>query len=113
MLEKVVKRLKRQARVKAKISSSTNPRLNIYRSNCYIYAQIIDQETWKIICASNNLKDETKTTKVESSKKVWADIAKKAIENKITEVVFDRNWFAYHWRVKALADAAREAWLKF
>lgn len=113
MLEKTLKRLRRKDRVKASISASSRPRLSVFRSNSYIYAQIIDESTWKTICSSNDLKLDSKLTKVESSKKVWEEIAKKALENKLSEVVFDRNWFYYHGRVKALADAAREAWLKF
>lgn len=113
MLEKQLKRQKRKQRVKATISSSSRHRLSIYRSNVFIYAQIIDDTTGNIVCASSDLKIKWKLTKTESWKKVGEDIAKKALENKVSEVVFDRNWFSYHWRVKSLADAAREGWLKF
>lgn len=112
MLEKQLKRQKRKIRVKAAIANSLKPRLNIYRSNVFIYAQIVDTDG-KVICATSDIKVKWKLTKTESSKKVWEEIAKKAQEAKVTEVVFDRNWFAYHGRVKALATAAREAWLKF
>lgn len=113
MLEKQLKRERRKVRVKASISNSSRPRLSIFRSNTSIYAQIIDDLTWKTLCSSSDLKLDSKLSKTESSKQVWADIAKKALEAKISEVVFDRNWFSYHGRVKALADAAREVWLKF
>ncbi len=113
MLEKQLKRLNRKQRVKATISNSSRHRLSIYRSNVFIYAQIIDDTTGNIVCSSSDLKIKWKLTKTESWKKVGEDIAKKALENKVSEVVFDRNWFSYHWRVKSLADAAREGWLKF
>ena len=114
MLAKVVKRLRRHARVRAKVSGTAKrPRLCIYRSNTNIYAQIIDDESRKTLAAASDLKMKKTWTKTEMSKKVWEEIAKKAKELKITEVVFDRGWFAYHGRVKALADWAREAWLKF
>ena len=112
MLEKVKKRLWRKNRVKAWIVKSDKPRLSVYRSNSNIYAQILDLD-WKVICSASDLKTKWKMNKTESSKKVWEEIAKKALENKITEVVFDRNWFAYHWRIEALANSARESWLKF
>lgn len=113
MLEKQLKRQRRKERVKASISNSSRARLSIFRSNASIYAQIIDDTTGKTICASNDLKLDSKLTKTEASKKVWEDIAKKAIKAKVSEVVFDRNGFSYHGRVKALAESAREAGLKF
>lgn len=112
MLEKEIKRLKRKARVKASISSSDKPKLIVYRSNSFIYAQIIDN-AGKVICHASDLKSKGKLTKTESAKTVWEDIAKKATEKKVKEVVFDRNWFSYHGRVKALAEGARGSWLKF
>nr|MDD3720071.1 50S ribosomal protein L18 [Candidatus Gracilibacteria bacterium] len=113
MLEKQLKRERRKIKVKATIANSSRPRLTVYRSNASIYAQIIDDNTGKTICSSSDLKLDSKLTKTESSKKVGEDIAKKAIDAKVSEVVFDRNGFSYHGRVKALADAAREAGLKF
>jgi large subunit ribosomal protein L18 len=114
MLAKVLKRLRRKSRIRATISwTSVKPRLAVFRSNKSIYAQIIDDVTWSTICSSSDLKIEKSTTKVEMAKKVWEDIAKKANSANITTVVFDRGGFAYHGRVKALADAAREAWLNF
>lgn len=113
MLEKFKKRLRRKNKIRAKISGvSARPRLSVYRSNTFIYAQIIDDTTWKTLCSFSDLKI-TKWTKSERAKEVWGELAKKAKELKITEIVFDRGWFAYHWRVKALADSAREWGLKF
>lgn len=113
MLEKFVRRLSRKNRVRAKISwTSLRPRLSIYRSNANIYAQLIDDISWKTLCASWDLKIK-EWTKSQRASKVWEDIAKKAISLNIKEVVFDRWGFAYQGRVEALAAAAREAWLKF
>lgn len=107
-------RLRRQIRIRAKISgTASRPRLSIYRSNTNIYAQLIDDTTGKTLWASSDLKMKKEGTKVEMSKKVWEAIAKVAKDNKIDNVVFDRGWFAYHGRVKALADSAREAGLQF
>lgn len=113
MLKKELNRLRRKKRIRSKISwVSSSPRLSIYRSNSNIYAQLIDDVSWKTLCSSSDLKEKT-WTKTLRAKKVWEDLAKKAKDLKIETVVFDRWGFAYHWRVKALADWAREAWLKF
>ena len=114
MLKKVLNRLKRKNRIRAKISwTASIPRLSIYRSNSNIYAQIIDDTTGTTLASASDLKLKKEWTKTDMAKKVWVDIAKNASTKKITNVVFDRGWFAYHGRVKALADAAREAWLQF
>jgi large subunit ribosomal protein L18 len=113
MLAKFAKRLQRKKRIRAKISwTSSKPRLSVYRSNSNIYAQLIDDISWKTLCASSDLKIED-GTKTQKAIKIWEEIANKAKSLDITEIVFDRGWFAYHGRVKALADAARVAWLKF
>jgi len=107
-------RLRRQIRIRAKISgTASRPRLSIYRSNTNIYAQLIDDTTGKTLGSASDLKMKKEGTKVEMSKKVGAAIAKIATDQKITTVVFDRGWFAYHGRVQALADSAREAGLQF
>lgn len=114
MLEKVLKRLRKKAKIRAKITwTSVRPRLSVFRSNSNIYAQIIDDVSWKTICNSSDLKMQKEWTKVDMAKKVWEDIAKKAISLNLGNIVFDRGGFVYHWRVKALAEWAREAWLKF
>lgn len=113
MLAKFAKRLQRKERIRAKISwSSSRPRLSIYRSNSNIYAQLIDDVSGKTLCAASDLKLEN-GTKTERATKVGEDLAEKAKTLNVTEIVFDRGWFAYHGRVKALADAARSAGLKF
>lgn len=114
MLAKFAKRLKRKERVRAKISwNSSKPRLSVYRSNSNIYAQLIDDVAWVTLCSSSDLKMEKSTTKIDRASKVWEEIASKAKALNINEIVFDRGGFAYHGRVKALADSARSAWLKF
>jgi len=114
MLSKLLKRIRRHARVRSQISGTAGkPRLAVFRSNSNIYAQLIDDTTWKTIVSASDLKMKKNGTKVDMSKKVWEEIAKQAVKNKITEVVFDRGGFAYHGRVKALADSAREGGLKF
>ena len=114
MLKKTLNRIRRKTRIRSKISwTSSIPRLSIFRSNANIYAQVIDDTTWKTLAYSSDLKIKKEGSKTDMAKKVWEDVAKKAVSAKITQVVFDRGWFAYHGRVKALADAAREAWLKF
>lgn len=113
MLQKQATRLARQKRVRAKISwTAARPRLNVFRSNANIYAQIIDDEAGKTLVAISDIKH-TSGTKIERAQKVGAEIAEKAKTLKIQEVVFDRGGFLYHGRVKALADSAREAGLTF
>lgn len=113
MLAKFAKRLQRQKRIRAKISwTSSRPRLSVYRSNSNIYAQLIDDVSWKTLASASDLKL-SKGTKTETAAKVGEEIATKAKSLNITEVVFDRGWFAYHGRVKSLADAARSFGLKF
>lgn len=114
MLQKTLTRLRRKIRVRSKISwTPQRPRLAVFKSNMNIYAQIIDDVAWVTLCSSSDIKNNEKITKTELAKLVWSDLAKKAIEKWISEVVFDRAGFSFHGRVKALADAAREAWLKF
>ena len=95
------------------------PRLVVFRSLKYVYGQLIDDDQHKIILTSSNVgKKQTKSlkdakNKVEASKEVGKLIAESALKNKISEVVFDRNGYLYHGRVKAFADGAREGGLKF
>jgi len=112
MLEKKEKRIKRHKKIRARIGSE-KPRLCVFRSNQYIYAQIIDDNSGKTLLSLNDSKSKEKENKVNSSKKIGKMIAEKAIEKKITEVVFDRGGYKYHGRVKALAEGAREGGLKF
>lgn len=118
MLKKTRKneeRLRRHKRVRRVVSGTPDcPRLNVFRSNKQIYAQIIDDTTGKTLAASSSvvLKLENGGN-VEAAKKVGADIAEKCKALNIESVRFDRGGYVYHGRVQALADAAREAGLKF
>ena len=119
MVSKVNKkamRLHRHVRVRGKISGTPErPRLNVFRSNANIYAQIIDDVNGVTLVAANTLeKDfEGTTGNIEAAKKVGQIVAQRALEKGINEVVFDRNGYLYHGRVAALAEGAREAGLKF
>ncbi len=109
-------RQKRHLRVRNHISGTAErPRLNVYRSLANIYAQIIDDEKGvSLVSASTQEKGfENYGGNVEAAKAVGAAIAKRALEKGINEVVFDRGGYVYHGRVAALAEAAREAGLKF
>lgn len=116
-LDKNAVRLKRHARVRTKLSGTAErPRLNVYRSNSHIYAQVIDDVNGVTIVSASTLDKEVTfngTSNVDAATKVGALVAKRAIEKGITNVVFDRGGYLYHGRVKALADAAREAGLQF
>ncbi len=112
-------RKKRQVRVRKKVSGSVErPRLCVFRSSKHIYAQIIEDVTGKTLVAASTVAKATGdsvkyTGNVEAAKSVGKQIAEKALAKDIKQVVFDRNGFLYHGRVKALADAAREAGLTF
>ena len=109
-------RLKRHARVRSKISGTAAcPRLDVFRSNSNIYAQLIDDVRGvTLAAASSNEKDfGISGGNVEGARKVGKLIAERAAEKGITEVVFDRGGYIYHGRVKELAEGAREGGLKF
>jgi large subunit ribosomal protein L18 len=118
MLKKVRKneeRLRRHKRVRRVVSGTPDcPRLNVFRSNKQIYAQVIDDVTGKTLASSSSalLKLENGGN-IEAAKKVGADIAEKCKAQNIETVRFDRGGYVYHGRVKALADAARAGGLKF
>ena len=106
MLEKQEKRIRRHKKVRAKIKgTSKSPRLCVFRSNKYIYAQLIDDEIGKTLASAKS--------ELKKADKVGKDIAKKAGDLKIEKVVFDRGGYKYHGKVKAIAEAAREGGLKF
>ncbi len=108
-------RKKRHLRVRKKISGTPEcPRLNVFRSSSHIYAQIIDDTKGVTLVSASSLELKLENGgNVEAAKKVGAEVGKRAIEKKIENVVFDRGGYIYHGRVKALAEAAREAGLKF
>lgn len=110
---KTIKRNTRRKRIRAKVSgTSTIPRLAVFKSLKYIYAQLIDDERGVTLAAATSKGIKTKG-KTEAAKLVGADIAKKASEKKIEKAVFDRGGYIYTGRIKALADGAREGGLVF
>jgi large subunit ribosomal protein L18 len=114
MIEKLKKRLKIKRRIRNKISGTNlKPRMSVFRSNKQIYVQIIDDLSGKTLVAASSLALAEKVSKKDESTKVGEIIAKKAQEAGIETVVFDRNGYLYHGRVKELADAARKGGLKF
>ena len=113
MVSKIARRNKIKTRIRGKISGTAErPRMSVFRSNRGIYVQLIDDLAGRTLVAASS-KGLEGGTKIEVAAKVGAEIAKKAMENGITTVVFDRNGYLFHGRVKSLADAAREAGLKF
>ncbi len=109
-------RQRRHARLRQKIhGTATRPRLSVCFTGKHIYVQFIDDVRGATLASTSTLASEARGTRatVEGAKKLGALAAAKAKEKKIAEVVFDRGGFRYHGRVKALADAAREAGLKF
>ena len=109
-------RLRRHKRIRAKIfGTAARPRLDVFRSNANIYAQIIDDENGVTLLSASTLEKEFEGYggNKDAAKAVGTMIAKKALERGITEVVFDRGGYVYHGRVQALAEAAREGGLKF
>jgi large subunit ribosomal protein L18 len=112
-------RERRKLRIRRKISGGTErPRLSIFRSGRHVYVQVVNDSDGKTLAAASTLSRDLKSSlaednKTDAAKKVGALIAKICLERKIDKVVFDRNGYLYHGRVKALADAAREAGLQF
>jgi large subunit ribosomal protein L18 len=117
--QRVEKRAARRQRVRRRVrGSQQRPRLAVYRSLHHIYAQVISDETGTTLVASSTMAPDMRATvksprSLEAAKTIGKVIAQKCMEKGISEVVFDRNGFLYHGRVKALAEAARAAGLKF
>ena len=110
-------RVARHSRVRNKVHGTSNiPRLNVFRSNNNIFAQIIDDEASKTLVSASSIDKELKLENggnIEAASKVGELLAKRAKKAKITKVVFDRGGYLYHGRVEALANAARENGLEF
>ena len=114
MLAKTLKRIRRKNRIRAKISGNAKrPRLSVFRSNLFISIQLVDDEAWITLASVSDQKMKKEWTKTQMAKKVGETMGNKMKDLKITELVFDRWGFAYHGRVKALADALRTSWIKF
>lgn len=112
-------RARRHRRIRARVSgTSERPRLNIFRSNKHIYAQVIDDTTGRTLVEASTLDKEFKDltesgSTVAAAEKIGSLVARRAIEKGVSAVVFDRGGYLYHGRVQALADAARQAGLEF
>jgi len=119
MASQLTGRERRKLRIRRKIAGGAErPRLSVFRSGRHLYAQVVNDVDGKTLAAASTLSRDLKGSleqdnKTDAAKKVGALIAKICLERKIDKVVFDRNGYLYHGRVKALADAAREAGLKF
>jgi len=119
MPTKLQARHNRKERIRKKLSGSVErPRLSIYRSLAHMYAQVIDDSSGHTLAHASTLSPELKgqldeLDKKGAAKKVGELVAKKCLEKKITQVVFDRNGLPYHGRIQAVAEGAREAGLQF
>lgn len=111
---KQIKRKRRVARTRAKIfGTNFKPRLAVYCSLKYCYAQLIDDDQGKTLVSASDLGVKGRTKKTDRARKVGRVLAEKALERKIKEAVFDRRGYKYHGRVRALAEGAREGGLRF
>lgn len=115
--DKNATRKKRHARVRSKLSgTAARPRLNVYRSNKHIYAQLIDDVQGVTLASASTLDKEVNvesSSNIDAAVKVGELVAKRAVEKGVKAVVFDRGGYLYHGRIKALADSARENGLEF
>ena len=111
--KKTEKKDRRHAKIRTRLSGTAErPRLSVFKSNKFMYAQVIDDEAGKTLASASSVTSK-KGTKIEQAKEVGKHIATKAKAAKISTVVFDRGGFAYKGRVKTVADAAREGGLIF
>lgn len=116
---KVDSRVRKHIRTRKKVNGTTErPRLAVFKSNKYIYAQVIDDVKGTTIAAASSLEKELKEqfkgcVNLNVASAIGKEVAKRAVEKGITKVVFDRGGFLYHGRIKALAEGAREAGLEF
>jgi large subunit ribosomal protein L18 len=110
-------RFKRKKRIRARVEGTPErPRLSVFRSNQHIYVQLVDDIKGHTLVAASTGEEELKAKyggSVEGAKTIGTLVAKRALAKNISKVVFDRSGYLYHGRIKALADAAREAGLKF
>ena len=109
----ISKRERRHKRIRSRLSGTAErPRLAVFKSNKFIYAQLIDDAAGRTLCSASDIKN-AKGTKVSRAIAIGAEIAEKAQKSNITSIVFDRGGFRFTGRVKALADSAREKGLVF
>jgi len=119
MIDKKQARLRRARKTRAKIAELKSVRLSVHRSNCHIYAQVISACGSRVLAAASSLEPEVRKTlpkgggDIDAAKAIGQLVAERAIKAGVEQVAFDRSGFQYHGRIKALAEAAREAGLKF
>jgi len=119
MAMQIVGRQRRKLRIRQRIAGSADrPRLSVFRSAKHIYAQAVDDVVGKTVAHASTLSRDVRTgieedSKLDAAKKVGKTIAKLLLDKGVDKVVFDRNGYLYHGRIRALAEAAREAGLKF
>ncbi|HRD92516.1 MAG TPA: 50S ribosomal protein L18 [Accumulibacter sp.] len=118
-MDKKQARLRRARKTRAKIAELKSVRLSVHRSNCHIYAQVISACGSRVLAAASSLEPEVRKTlpkgggDIDAAKAIGQLVAERAIKAGVEQVAFDRSGFQYHGRIKALAEAAREAGLKF
>ena len=114
---KQVVRFKRKRRIRSKIEGTAEmPRLSVFRSNRYLYVQLVDDAKGHTLVSASSVEEELKDKvgcTIEGAKALGGLVAKRALAKNISQVIFDRSGYLYHGRIKALADAARESGLKF
>ena len=110
---KSAKRRAERTRIRLRTLANGRPRLSVFRSDKNIYAQVIDDQRGVTVAAASSLEGSEKGSNKDAAARVGALVAQRAIEKGVKDVVFDRGGYIYHGRVKALADAAREASLNF
>lgn len=114
MLSKVKKRKNVKFRIRTKISGTAAcPRLSVFKSNTGIYCQLVDDKTGTTLAAASSKEMDGVQNNISGAKEVGLLLAKKAKDNNVSSVVFDRNGYIYHGKVKSLAEGAREGGLKF
>jgi large subunit ribosomal protein L18 len=116
---RLVSRLKRQKRIRKRVTGTTErPRLSVFRSSAHIYAQVIDDVTGSTLVSASTLdkdfkENSGKATGKDAATAIGRLVGARALDKGVSKVVFDRNGFLYHGRIKALSDGAREAGLNF
>ena len=114
MKRKLTGRTRRKVRIRRKVQGTpARPRLTVFRSSKHIYAQVIDDTQGQTIVSASSAKAEAEGSKLEAAKVVGDQVAKACLQKGVEQVVFDRSGYQYHGRVRALAESAREAGLKF
>ena len=117
MKDNNIRKSRRAKRIRFKLRTKQNLRLSLFRSNNHIYAQLIDDEKGKTLLSASSIEKSMKSIKsggnIEAAKKIGSIVAERAVKKGVSVIIFDRGGYKYHGRVKALAESARSAGLKF